>query len=533
MLLLLVIFAFPSTFGSKGILRAKSGDVEWLSEARSILTISVDGEGYRYDYDDTLFDYASGRVSIGYTPIKRFEAYTLWRGHGEGTVRQPFSDSDFEGDLGDLDLGAKVVLKKFRNSYLSSDLALTIPIGREPYSNDGFIIYPKAILTFDCGDYSRLFPIRIHLNAGFPIGRSDLSDNFPVTLVTAFELPSKLFTYFIEISRMHERDWNWRFTPGLKLHPFNRICLTIGADLGATEDYWLVGASAGLAVSSVLVRERETRPTGNIAGEIRNRTTDAPVAANVMLLELDETAFASEKFGVYKLIGVPRGVYTLLVQAPGYAAESRMVIVERNETSVLNFDLARAMVTYQGIVLNASTDQPINNAVIHLEGKAVTTALTDIDGTFEEVLKPGDYELKVNKKEFAQYISTFSIHDDRQDTIWLRPIAAIAETPEAIVYFDIDDANIRKDQKSTLNDIAEFLKSHPSVRCELRGHTDPSGNIDYNEILSLARANSVKDYFVKVYGIEKQRISTLAYSRTKLVRESPEKSRRVEIFLIK
>jgi outer membrane protein OmpA-like peptidoglycan-associated protein len=332
---------------------------------------------------------------------------------------------------------------------------------------------------------------------------------------------------------MHERDWNWRFTPGLKLHPFNRICLTIGADLGATEDYWLVGASAGLAVSSVLVRERETRPTGNIAGEIRDRTTDAPVAANVMLLELDETAFASEKFGVYKLIGVPRGVYTLLVQAPGYAAESRMVIVERNETSVLNFDLARAMVTYQGIVLNASTDQPINNAVIHLEGKAVTTALTDIDGTFEEVLKPGDYELKVNKKEFAQYISTFSIHDDRQDTIWLRPIAAIAETPEAIVYFDIDDANIRKDQKSTLNDIAEFLKSHPSVRCELRGHTDPSGNIDYNEILSLARANSVKDYFVKVYGIEKQRISTLAYSRTKLVRESPEKSRRVEIFLIK
>jgi outer membrane protein OmpA-like peptidoglycan-associated protein len=463
----LLFLHFPRHF------RAKSGDVEWLSEARSILTISVDGEGYRYDYDDTLFDYGSGRVIIGYTPIKRFEAYTMWRGHGEGTVRQPFSDSDFDGDLGDLDLGAKVVLKKFRNSYLSSDLALTIPIGREQYSNDGFIIYPKAILTFDCGDYSRLFPIRIHLNAGFPIG------------------------------------------------------------LGATEDYWLIGASAGLAVSSVLIRERETRPTGNIAGEIRDRTTDAPVAANVMLLELDEAAFASEKFGVYKLIGVPRGVYTLLVQAPGYAAESRMVIVERNETSVLNFDLVRAMVTYQGIVLNASTDQPINNAAIYLEGETGTTTLTDIDGTFEEVLKPGAYELKVNKKEFAQYISTFSLYDDRQDTIWLKPIAAIDETPEAIVYFDIDDANIRDDQKSTLNDIAEFLKSHPSVRCELRGHTDPSGNIDYNEILSLARANSVKDYLVKVYGIEKQRISTLAYSRTKLVRESPEKSRRVEIFLIK
>ena len=88
-------------------------------------------------------------------------------------------------------------------------------------------------------------------------------------------------------------------------------------------------------------------------------------------------------------------------------------------------------------------------------------------------------------------------------------------------------------QKATLDELAEFLKTHPTMNCELRGHTDPSGNMDYNEVLSLARANSVKDYFVKVHGIEKNRLSTLAYSRTKLVKESPERSRRVEIFLIK
>ncbi len=71
------------------------------------------------------------------------------------------------------------------------------------------------------------------------------------------------------------------------------------------------------------------------------------------------------------------------------------------------------------------------------------------------------------------------------------------------------------------------------VGCELRGHTDPSGNMDYNQILSLARANSVKDYLVKVHGIEKDRIATLAFSKTKLVRERTELSWRVEIFLIK
>jgi len=533
MLLMLFIFSFSSTFGSKGIYRAKSGDVEWLSEARSVLTINVDAEGYRYDYDDTLFDYGSGRVTIGYTPFNRFEAYTLWRGHGQGTIRQPFADSDFEGDLGDLDLGAKFVLRKFKNSYLSSDLAFTLPIGNDPYSNDGFIIYPKVIGTIDFGDYWRLFPIRVHINAGVPVGRDGLSDNFPITFVTAFELPSKLFTYFMEVSKMHERDWNWRFTPGLKIHPFHTVCLTIAADLGATDDYRIFGANAGLAVSSVLIRERETRPTGDIAGEIRDRATGMPIPANVSLLELDEMTPSSEKFGVYKMIGVPKGVYTMLVQAPGYTAESKVVIVERNKTSVIDFKLARAMVFYQGVVLNAINEQPISAAAVRLEGEVTTTALTEADGTFEHTLKPGAYEVKVNKKEFAQYVSTFSIHDDRQDTIWLKPIAAVAETPEAIVYFNSDDANIRDDQKGTLDEIAEFLKGHPSVNCELRGHTDTSGDIDYNEILSLARANSVKDYFVKVHGIEKQRIATLAFSKTKLVKESPEKSRRVEIFLIK
>jgi outer membrane protein OmpA-like peptidoglycan-associated protein len=533
MLFLVFLLAFPSTFGSKGIYRAKSGDVEWLSEARSILTISADAEGYRYDYDDTLFDYGSGRVTIGYTPFNRFEAYTMWRGHGEGTIRQPISDSDFSGDLGDLDIGAKFVIRKFNNSYLSSDLAVTLPIGNDPYTNDGVIVYPKLIGTFDFGDYWRLFPIRLHVNAGFPIGRDGSSDHFPVTFATAFELPSKLFTYFIELSRMHERDWNWRFSPGLKIHPWHTVCLTIAADLGATEDYRIFGANAGLAVNSVLIRERETRPTGDIAGEIRDRATNMPVQANVSLLEIDESAIASEKYGVYKLIGVPRGIYTIFVQSPGYTSESRVVVIDRNKTNVVNFQLTRAMVTYTGIVMNALNEQPISSAAIRFEGETITTSLTESDGTFEQKLKPGVYELKVNKKEFAQYVSTYSLFDDHADTIWLKPVAAVAETPEAIVYFNIDDANIRDDQKTTLDEIAEFLKTHPSVNCELRGHTDTSGDIDYNEILSLARANSVKDYLVKVHGIEKQRIATLAFSKTKLVKQSPEKSRRVEIFLIK
>jgi len=530
---LIVLLSFPSTFGSKGIYRTKSADVEWIEEARSVLTINIDGEGYRRDYTDSLNDFASGRVTVCYTPLRRFEGYTMWRGHGEGELQQPFDQSDFTGDLGDLDIGAKYAFLKFNNSYIGGDLALTLPIGRGTYSNDGLIVYPKALLTYDFGDRWKVFPIRAHLNAGVPIGRQGLGDHFPVTLAAAFELPSRLFTYFFEISSMHERDWDWRFTPGLKLHPLHRVCLTVAADLGITNDYWLIGGNVGLSVSSVLVRERETRPTGTLAGEVRDRTTENPIAANLTLVELDESVTSTENYGVYKFFGVPKGVYTLLVHAPGYKSESRMVVVERNQTTSNDFALERSLVKFNGVVLNANSEMPIANASVHIAGDITITALTDGDGFFTETLKPGIYMVKVNKKDYAQVVQEISMLMDYSDTIMLKPIADVGETPEAIVYFDVDDANIRDDQKQTLDDLAEFLKTHPSVNCELRGHTDPSGNIDYNEILSLARANSVKDYFVKVHGIEKNRLSTLAYSRTKLVKENTEKSRRVEIFLIK
>jgi outer membrane protein OmpA-like peptidoglycan-associated protein len=533
MLLMIALLAFPSTFGSKGIYRAKCADVEWLMEARSILTIHVDGEGYRYDYTDTSYDYGSARVGIGYTPVNWFEAYTLWRAHGEGTVRLPLSESDSEGDIGDIDIGGKAVLKKIRNSYLGADLSITLPVGADEYSNNGIILYPKLLGTVDFSDYMRLFPVRMHLNAGIPIGREGLGDHFPITGACAFELPSKLFTYFIELSRNHERDWHWRVSPGLKFHPFHRISLTVAADLGIVEDYRLLGASAGISLNSSLIRERETRPTGNLAGEIRDATTKMPLKGHIKLMEIDEEVVSNEEFGAYKIIGIPQGIYTLRVEAPYYAAQTRVIIVEKNKTELLNFMLTRAKLTYEGIVLDMNTRQPVSDALVMIDGETKITTATDEVGMFEEILTPGPYVVKVSKTNYVQYVTEQVFSETRHDTIMLKSIEAIAETPEAIVYFDLDDANVRADQRPTLDSIAEFLKSHPTVRCELRGHTDPSGDITYNEILSLARANSVKDYFVKVHGIEKQRISTLAFSKTKLIKESPEKSRRVEIFLIK
>jgi len=533
MIYLLILLSFPSTFGGKGIYRIKSADIEWLLDARSILIINIDAEGYRYDYTDTSIDYASGRISIGYTPSKWFEGYTLWRVHGEGHAEIPVNSSEFEGDLGDLDLGAKAVFKKMKNSYLGGDFALTLPIGRDRFSNDAFIFYPKLLGTFDLGDYWWLFPLRAHVNIGVPIGRQGLGDHFPLTLGFAWELPSRFFTYFMEVSRNHERDWYWRFSPGLRFHPFYRLGLVMAADLGLVREPRLLGANIGISLNSSLTKEREVMPTGNIAGEIRDKNTNEPIAAQVRILEIDEAIKSDDAYGVYKLLGIPRGVYTLKVEAENYVPQIRVIALESNQATVLNFLLARSGIKYEGVVLNSQTGQPVDAANVNIEGRTVSLLKTNLDGAFSEILMPGEYAVKVNKENYVLYTSQFTMTEDRYDTIMLKPVEVISEVPEAIVYFDVDDANIRDNQKPILDTIAEFLKSHPRVRCELRGHADPSGDMDYNLTLSLARANSVMDYFEKVHGIEKDRISTLAFSKTKLIKENKELSRRVEIFLVK
>ena len=514
MILLLMLITFPSTFGGRGIYRVKSADIEWLFEARSILVLNADAETYRYDYSDTILDFGSARIGIAYTPVRWFEGYTLWRAHGQGSMSLPVSESDFEGDLGDMDLGSKVILKKFQNSYLGADLALTVPIGNDLYSNNGLIVYPKVLGTFDVSDYWRLLPIRGHLNIGIPIGRTNNSDAFPVTGGLALELPSKFFTYFLEITRNHERDWNWRASPGIRFHPFYRLSLTVVVDFGLVQDYRLFGANAGLSINSSLIKARETMPTGNIAGKITEKDTHTPIKAQIHILELDETSSSDEENGVYKIIGLPQGVYTLSVEATNYASEIKVVVIEPKHTELLNFELVRSSVIYQGVVLNAQNKESINGALVMIEGKTDAQISTDFDGTYKEFLIPGEYTIKINKQHYSQFVSKTTINTDLVDTIMLKPIEIAAEAPEAIVYFDLDDANIRADQRPKLDSIAEFLKTQPRIKCELRGHTDPSGNMDYNEILSLARANSVKDYLVKVHGVEKERISTLAFSKT-------------------
>jgi outer membrane protein OmpA-like peptidoglycan-associated protein len=75
------------------------------------------------------------------------------------------------------------------------------------------------------------------------------------------------------------------------------------------------------------------------------------------------------------------------------------------------------------------------------------------------------------------------------------------------ILFDFDKDTMRADSKPQLDEIAKLLKSQPSLKVLIVGHTDAKGGLDYNRKLSERRAASIVKALVSDYGIARARLT--------------------------
>jgi len=74
------------------------------------------------------------------------------------------------------------------------------------------------------------------------------------------------------------------------------------------------------------------------------------------------------------------------------------------------------------------------------------------------------------------------------------------------VLFDFGKADIKAQAYPVLDEALAILKKQPTLKVEVKGHTDNVGSRAYNQKLSDRRAKAVTEYF-KDKGIEPGRLS--------------------------
>ena len=85
-----------------------------------------------------------------------------------------------------------------------------------------------------------------------------------------------------------------------------------------------------------------------------------------------------------------------------------------------------------------------------------------------------------------------------------------------IIYFDLDKWNIRPDAALELEKILDVMKQYPTMKIDVRSHTDSRQTHKYNEKLSDRRAKSTMEWLAK-NGVEMSRLTGKGYGETQLV----------------
>jgi outer membrane protein OmpA-like peptidoglycan-associated protein len=175
-------------------------------------------------------------------------------------------------------------------------------------------------------------------------------------------------------------------------------------------------------------------------------------------------------------------------------------------------------------VIDAATKEPLSSQfeIIDVEsGAIIISNSTDKKrGEFMACLPSGkNYMLNVNKEGYLFYSDYFECKtsNERQNAFELlvplkKPVAG-EKVVLKNVFFDVNKADLKNESTYELQKLVSFLKANTTVKIEIGGHTDNTGDKKANLLLSQNRANSVKT-FLTSKGIAASQLVSKGYGDT-------------------
>jgi outer membrane protein OmpA-like peptidoglycan-associated protein len=102
--------------------------------------------------------------------------------------------------------------------------------------------------------------------------------------------------------------------------------------------------------------------------------------------------------------------------------------------------------------------------------------------------------------------------------------------------FDVNSSTLKQEGRTNIENLATVLKKYDDTEILIEGHTDNTGDDQYNQELSVKRAESVAN-MVKMQAIKGSRITTVGYGETQPLEtnetaEGRAQNRRVDIAIM-
>lgn len=187
-----------------------------------------------------------------------------------------------------------------------------------------------------------------------------------------------------------------------------------------------------------------------------------------------------------------------------------------------------------GKVTDLATNQILPDAKISLfdnEFNLVNTAVTDASGNYTFAVECGKtYNVRAAKTDYTTKelkIDIPMVNDGKTNL----PFALEKETCKVaigddlgkcfgikMIYFDLDKYNIRREAALDLEKILDVLNQNPTMKLDIRSHTDSRASFEYNQVLSENRAKSTIKWLVK-NGVNPNRLTGKGYGETQLVNQ--------------
>ncbi len=222
------------------------------------------------------------------------------------------------------------------------------------------------------------------------------------------------------------------------------------------------------------------------------------------------------------------GFYINAKNSKGFVSSNRVNGVD----DIYFFSEKACVQAVEGVVFDKNTQEVLANSLVVISDalyQSSDTLYTDSNGYYKiQKLDCGQkYRVKAEKQEYSTVEMFFTtdyktgvkkvdiglekveepitVNDDLFKKLKLEPI-----------YFDFDKSNIRHDASIELIKIAEVMKEYPTMKIDVRSHTDSRGKDSYNLKLSDRRAKSTVQWLIS-QGIDSSRITGKGYGETKLL----------------